>query len=204
MSQLTIEYVLEGHQRGYNFTSPTRGYPDDVLKAIWRNAMPRGQGWSEYIGARSLKCFELPDGDIALAEVTVTEQQDENGRRGIRRAVVDVMNTRVFAHHLKSRMLAYPSDSLAFANAAYDALKNARIKKNTPLILSYGYKNPRQWWGMELLILKMVDEPPRHLRRMPFPIAFTTLALDHLSETTVIAMPSIKAAQITDAAVITL
>lgn len=204
MNQLIIEYVLEGHQRGYNFTSPTRGYSDDVIKSIWRNTMPRGQGWSEYIGSRSIKCFELPSGEIALAEITVTDQEDENGRRGIRRAVVDVMSLRSFSQQLKFRLLGYPSDSLAFANAAYEVIKSARLKKNAPLIIAYPFKNPRQWWGMELLILKLVDDPPRHLRRMSFPISFTTLALDHLSENTIIGIPQAKAAQITDATVITL
>ncbi len=204
VKKLTIGYVMQGHQRGYNFTTSTHGYADTVLKTIWRQVMPRGQGWSDYIGARSLKCFELPDGEIALAEITVTDQQDENGRRGIRQAVVEVMPVQTFSHHLKFRILGYPSDTFAFANTAYEILKNVRIKKNAPLILAYDYKNPRFWWGMELLILKLVDNPPRHLRRLPFPISFTTLTLDHLGETTIIGMPATKAAQISDATVITL
>jgi hypothetical protein len=39
--QLVLEYVFEGHQRGYNFTSSTKGFSDTVLKTIWRTAMPR-------------------------------------------------------------------------------------------------------------------------------------------------------------------
>ena len=81
--QLVIDYVLEGHQRGYNFTSSTDGYSDAELKLIWRRAMPRGQGWSQYIGARSLKCFPL-DGQrrAAVCETVVTAQRDEHGRGG--------------------------------------------------------------------------------------------------------------------------
>ena len=93
MRQLVLEYVFEGHKRGYNITSPTNGFNDDTLKTVWRNAMPRGQGWGAdaYIGARSLKSFPLPDGRIALADVHVTGLHDESGRGGIRKAVVDIM-----------------------------------------------------------------------------------------------------------------
>lgn len=83
MRQLVIDYVLEGHQRGYNFTSSTQGFHDDVLKSIWRAAMPKGQGWGAYVGARSLKAFALEDSRLALSEVTVTDRRDESGRTHI-------------------------------------------------------------------------------------------------------------------------
>ena len=79
MKQLILEYVLEGHKRGYNFTSSTQGFHDDVLKSIWRKAMPRGQGWNAavYAGARSLKSFWLEDGRMAMSETVVTDMRDE-------------------------------------------------------------------------------------------------------------------------------
>ncbi len=55
MVDLVLEYVLNSRRPGYNFTTPTNGFSDSTLKAIWQQAMPRGQGWRHYIGAQSLK-----------------------------------------------------------------------------------------------------------------------------------------------------
>ena len=106
---LVIEYVLEGHQRGYNFTSSTQGYSDDDLKTIWRNAMPRGQGWSAFVGARSLKCFPLDEHGLRVVacETVVTDMIDENGRGGIRRATIQVMARADYLTYLDRRFARF-------------------------------------------------------------------------------------------------
>src|SRR5262245_53249533 len=143
MKQLIIEYLLEGHKRGYNFTSSTQGFHDDVLKSIWRKAMPRGQGWSAdvYAGARSLKSFLLEDGRMALSDAVVTEMRDESGRGGIRRAVVSVMQPGEYLEVLKAHLSQYP-DALR-RQVEYLILPSPRGDKQ--LIFFHTYTDTMRW-----------------------------------------------------------
>jgi hypothetical protein len=192
MRELVIEYVLEGHKRGYNFTSSTQGFHDDVLKSIWRTAMPRGQGWGAeaYAGAHSLKSFWLDDGRIALSEVTVTDMRDESGRGGIRRAVVNVMGTGEYLDVLKARLHHYP-DSLQ-RQTAHRSLPNPRGEKQ--LILTHPYTDVTRWQTIEMLLLRQALKLAgggifRTVKIFPF----TTLALDYHEEGQIVAMPQEKA-----------
>jgi len=208
MSELVIEYVLEGHRRGYNFTAPPQRerearYSAEVLRTVWRTAMPRGQGWGAdgYIGARSVKAFTLPDDRIAVADVTVTDMQDENGRQGIRRATVDVMTPTVFGYHLASRLESYPAPVRAQAERWHDRISKAmpRLKKSHSLILSHPYVNAQSWWPVEAAVLLLAQNPPRRLQRKDTSqVTFTTLALDHRDGAHLIALPADRAAAIED------
>src|SRR5262245_31400962 len=86
MPSMIIEYQLDTRHPGYAYQQPTPAYPDALLKAVWKQSMPRGKGWSApiYQGARSLKCFPVSEDQVALALTTVTDQVDETGRRGIK------------------------------------------------------------------------------------------------------------------------
>jgi hypothetical protein len=196
MSQLVIEYVFEGHHRGYNFTSPVDHYDDEILKSIWRNAMPRGQGWGDalYHGARSLKSFLLPDGRVAVSEVTVTDLVDESGRRGIRRAVIDVMTRSVFHHHLQSRLAGYPLAIRLGAEFKRDKLERSfpRLKRGVPLVLSHPFRSSFDWWIMEALIVDLAARPLSRLQnKLVFP-SFTTLALTPHDGSQIVAIPQAK------------
>lgn len=214
MSQLIIEYVLEGHRRGYNFTAPPERqretlYSAEVLKAIWRTAMPRGQGWGAdgYVGARSIKGFALPDGRVAVSTVTVTDMSDENGRRGIRRAAVDVMTPAVFGHNMASRLASYPDQITRAATTLYEQVSKAipRRKKGQSVVLSYPFNEARAWWLVEAVVLQLVQNPPHRLRpKDDRPVMFTTLALDHRDGADVIALPTDRAATVEDVPVIDL
>lgn len=195
MNQLVLEYIVDGPQRGYNFTSPTDHFDDAVLKSIWRSAMPRGQGWGDdkYTGARSIKCFALPDGRMAVSEMTVTDLQDEHGRRGIRRAVIDVMTRRVFYHHLQSRLESYPAEIRGDARHQYREVqgKTPRMKRDNPLVVAFPYNETHSWWLMEALVLQLAVMPIRAMRRFQdgAAIPFTTLALDYRGESKIVALP---------------
>jgi hypothetical protein len=200
MNRLVIEYSLQGHQRGYNFTTSTRSFDEQTLRTIWRNAMPRGQGWGEatYQGARSIKYFPLPDGRAAVSEVTVTDLQDENGRRGIRRAVIDIMSPAVFVHHLASRLDSYPQETTSLAETNYLHLRKSlpKLKRTKALILTHHYQTERSWWLVEALVLRLAATPPAPLRKWGSVLPFTTLALDHRDESPVVALPAACAGQI--------
>ncbi|GAB4513623.1 MAG: hypothetical protein OHK0046_14570 [Anaerolineae bacterium] len=189
---LVIEYVMEGHQRGYNFTTPTAGYDEATLKTIWRQAMARGQGWGApvYTGARAIKSFPLPDGQFAVSEVIVTDLEDEGGRRGIRRAEIEVMPPRLYALHLESRLAGYPADIRAEAarKAVICSQRANRLKKDMPLVITAPYTTPRAWWLVEALILTLAVTPRGALQRWGV-VPFTTLALDYRGESRMVALP---------------
>lgn len=199
MRQLVIEYVFEGHQRGYNFTSPTSGYTDDDLKTIWRNAMPRGQGWGQYAAARSLKCFPL-DRAVAVCETEVTDLRDENDRGGIRRAVIDVLShadyvaclqqrLRVMPDYIRARVERLPSFSqrMTIANKTMP-----KPRRNKQLVIVRPYTVPEDWQLVEGLLIKLALSPVGPMRRWGKIIPFTTLALSHPDELSLVALPAAK------------
>jgi hypothetical protein len=197
MNPLVIEYVLAGKQRGYNFTSPTSGYDDDTLKRIWRSAMPRGQGWADYVGARSLKCFPLDERRMALAEVSVTDQSDESDRRGIRRAVVHVFYGEDCAAFLRRWLKQYPPDLHASLDRLPTPSQWASIvgrvlpllgKRDQQLILTTPY-DARRWLLMEGMIIKLALALQVGIPRTSSVVPFTTLALDAREEMKLVAVP---------------
>lgn len=192
VTRLIIDYKLDGPQRGYTLNGQSASLPDDVLKGVWRAAMPRGSGWSAYVGARSIKAFPLPGDRFGVSQVTVTDRQDENGRRGIRHATVDVMSAEVYALHLRSRWQSYPP---AVQDAAYEEIR--RLTRNWPrpgkretLGIFAPYDTQRGWWLVEAVVIALVLAPPRPLQKLEPPLSFTTLALKHQKESRLVAMPS--------------
>ena len=203
MNQLTLEYVLEGHKRGYNFTSATHGFDADTLKHIWRSAMPRGQGWGNYIGAQSLKTFPLDDGRVAVSAITVTDMQDESGRTGIRRAVIDVLNEEDYLAHLDQRLLSYPAivrerveDLPTFMQRA-KINNHLRFKSDPQVVLAYPYAGAYAWQLIEALLIKLALSPSGPLRRWGPVIPITTLALDYREESPVVVLPQEQAQKLT-------
>jgi hypothetical protein len=200
MRQLIIEYLFEGHKRGYNFTSPTLGFNDDTLKHVWRNAMPKGQGWGAdvYRNARALKSFMMLDGRIALSETTVTGLKDENGRGGIRRAVIDVMQPGEYLDNLRSRLAGYPTSVRARSvrKPGFGQHHIPTIKGDSQVICSHPYTSAESWQKIEALVLTTACD---YLDRRWFGsrvIAFTTLALDYNEESQLVVLPEQRAQQI--------
>lgn len=196
--QLVIEYVFEGHERGYNFTSSTKGIDEHTLKHIWRNAMPRGQGWGQYIGANSLKCFPLPNSQkIAVCDVTVTDLADERGRKGIRKAVVDIVPETAYFDLLRERLANYSESIRSRADDRLTFCKRTNIigktlpkfRKDHQLILVRPYKNPDDHQVMEAFTLRLALEPLISMRRWGTVIPFTTFALDYLEESKMVVLP---------------
>lgn len=210
MPQLTISYLLEGTRRGYNFTSPTDGVDPETLKAVWRGAMPRGQGWENYPGATSLKCFPLESGEAALCDVMLTDQQDEVGRRGIRRATINILPPQAYQRLLIDRLHALPTALVAKAERRLgsrewellfrkyrDAKKPKTILK-PQTILAYPYSIDG-WRFVEACILLLATRSTLLANLIevspainPFAdrlLSFTTLALDYREEGRIVALP---------------
>lgn len=212
MPQLVLEYVFEGHKRGYNFTSPTGSFSDAVLKAIWRTAMPRGQGWGAdgYIGARSLKCFTLESGGVVASDVVVTDLRDESGRSGIRRAVIDVMPPSEFLPYLERRWQRYSSAAQAqverrFTNGLRGRIWEQalpRFNKEPQIVFAARYSTPADWEVVEALMVKLMLAPITPMKRWGKIIPFTTLALDHREESRVVVLPEDRAQKLNDVSAI--
>ena len=202
-TRLVLEYVLDGHKRGYNFTTATGPLDDAALRAIWRGAMPRGQGWNapDYAGAHSLKCFPVGDGVVAVSDVMVTEMRDENGRGGIRRAVIDVLSQGEYRAYLEARLATLPGD--LHARLADKPSFGQRIRiieralpwfgKEQRLILSHPY-HMADWRFIEALVIKLALNPVGPMRRWAVPLSFTSLALEHRDEAQIVAIPAARLA----------
>ncbi|MDX1992401.1 MAG: hypothetical protein SF029_08430 [bacterium] len=203
---LVIDYVHEGHQRGYNYTSPTHGYDDATLKLIWRMAMPRGQGWgaAQFLGARSLKCFPVEGGRYALAHVVVTDQADDAGRRGIRRAEIEVLRPAACIDQLQAWLDGLSSVARATAERMLTLCQRTRIiektlpkfRRDPQLILTHAYNAPASWQVIEAVVLRLALNPVGMMRRWGSLIPFTTLALDYREESRIVALPAEKILQI--------
>lgn len=199
---LTIAYLTEGPQRGYNFITPTHAYSEETLKWIWRNAMPRGQGWAAYTGAESLKCFALPDKRIAIAHTEITDQSDESGRRGIRRTTIDVLARHEYRPTLIRRLAQFNAGLQHDADfqltqwrktGAFERL-SPQIKRAKQLLFTHPFSTLADWRVIEVLLLKIAITPPYALRQFGEILPFTTLALAPHEESLLTALPSDKAA----------
>lgn len=215
MRELSIGYVLEGARRGYNFITPTDGIDPDALKAIWRSAMPRGQGWGadQFRAAHSLKCFALDTGEAVVCDVSMTDMVDEVGRKGIRRADIRIMNERDYRAHLLSRLNALPPSVVREAEKRlysrewellfkkYRQLDRPKTMLKPQTILAYPYGD--DWQFVEACILMLVTRTTLLANLIevspainPFAdrvFPFTTLALDYRDEGRLVALPLDKA-----------
>ncbi len=200
MTELVIEYVLDGRRPGYNFTTPTNGHDPDTLKAIWQQAMPRGQGWRDYIGARALKCFPLEGGrQAAIAEVTVTDQADEIGRQGIRRAEITLLDGADFLDYLALRLALLPEKARQEAERRLtwrhwkqimDRAAPKPRKQAGQIVLAGEYTGPAGWQVMEAAVLIVAtSQRVRALKGWPRVLPLTTLALDPRDESRLVAIP---------------
>ncbi|GAB4480019.1 MAG: hypothetical protein Kow00124_26280 [Anaerolineae bacterium] len=216
VQRLVIDYMLTGPRPGYTFLPPTDAFSEETLRAIWRAAMPRGQGWGDprWVGARSIKAFPLDDGRVALSEVTVTDREDEHGRRGIRRAEIAVLPAHACADHLRARLEAYPAEVRREAGHVLSLGRWVRILERAvprpsrgggAIVLAHPYQDAEGWRVIEFTILYLVTRwTLRALRGWPTVIPFTTLALDYRDESRVVALPLDRARELRPPALITI
>jgi hypothetical protein len=213
MPSLVIEYALDGREPGYRFAASPDGLDEQARRVIWRHAMPRGQGWGadRYAGARALKCFWVDERRIALSTVTVTDQRDEMGRGGIRRAEIDVLPAGQVGAALDERLRGCPA-------AIHDAARSRlsvymwkrllsrivpHLRARRQVLLAHPYHSAAAWQVMEVLVLRIVTSRTiRALEGWGAAQPFTTLALDWREETGIVALPLERARESRGAAVI--
>ncbi len=213
MHRLVIEYILDGKRPGYNFKPPTDGFDDATLKAIWRTAMPRGQGWGTdgFLGSWSIKTFPVDRSRMAVSEVLVTDQIDEQGRRGIRRAEITVMNHSAYLSYLQTKLKHYPKSVQDAAERSLNRcvwrriVDRALLRSGKQIVLAHPYRHVDDWQFVEALILHLVtSKRMRLIEGWGFTSPFTTLALDHRDESRIVALPLDKARKIRKASIIRL
>ncbi|MGF1503765.1 MAG: hypothetical protein GYB64_19415 [Chloroflexi bacterium] len=206
---LQIGYRLEGRRPGYDFVSSTEGYDEETLKRIWQHAMPRGQGWgAEWLtGAQSLKCFRLDGQTMAVSHVTVTDKEDETGRRGIRQANVSIVPLADYQTYLTNQLESLPQRAaehkLTLAHWLRIIERALPRVRRTQIVLALAYKGPDQWSLIEALVLTLATS--WSLRTLWGPdITLTTLALTPQDETRIVALPAHFSQQVRGTPVITL
>jgi hypothetical protein len=209
MPKLVIEYQLDGKRPGYAFASPAPAVDERTLKTIWRQAMPRGQGWGNptYAGAQSVKTFRVDKGHFAVSTAIVTDQRDESGRGGIRRAEIEVMSTAAYLQFLQGRIGRYPG---ALQQAADRRLTHTfwqqvldkltpKLRPHRQIVLAYPYHDPDAWALMEVLVMKVATSRRiRLIKGWGAANSFTTLALDYREESSIVALPLARAREVGD------
>lgn len=200
LHHLAIDYVLNGNRPGYTLRDAD-GLDEAVVKSVWRSAMPRGHGWGDprLVGARAIKCFALPGDRAAVSHVVTTDQVDEQGRVGIRRAEIDVIPASTYLDVLKRTLVSYPEAVRVAANRKLDfghwlAILNRALPKilqnSDQIILTHPYLTAGDWQVMEYIVLYLATMwSIRALRGWPQVMSLTTLALDVQEESRIVAVP---------------
>jgi hypothetical protein len=199
-THLVIDYVLDGNRPGYTLHHAD-GLDQAAVKSVWRAAMPRGHGWSDprLLGARSIKSFALPGDRAAVSHVLVTDQVDEHGRAGIRRAEIDVIPGSTVPDVLKHLLGCYPQAVRAAANhklsfGRWLAILNRALprllERHDQIVLTHPYTTAGEWQVIEYIVLHLATTwSVRALRGWPCVISLTTLALDVQEESRIVAVP---------------
>lgn len=214
LRSLHIAYVLTGAQRGYTLSADA-GVPADAQKAIWREALPRGQGWDDpaFTGARSLHCWPLGAGMAALSHTTITDQRDELGRGGIKQAHIVYGTLREIATALHDRLTVLPGHTLATAESALASqawgLLFSRYRENMPAmkprtLLTFPY-TPAGWLFIEAcmlllatratLLANLIEVTPQINPLADRMLSFVTLTLDPREQSRLLALPAAHAAR---------
>jgi len=206
---LALDYALTGQRRGYTL-GPAGAVPPDVYRIIWRQALPRGQGWDApaYRGARALKCFAIDDRMAALSAITITDRRDEMGRGGIRQAVIHYGTHDEIRRALRDRLdqlsplIVHRAES-ALTSRAWALLfkrhweSTRGLKPQTVLVFPYV---EARWPFIEACLLLLATRATLLTNLIelsptvnPFAdklLSFTTLALDPRDETRLVAIPA--------------
>jgi len=199
MPHLVIEYATGGKRPGYRFRPPVDGIDEATRSAVWRHAMPRGQGWGAegFAGARSLKCFPVGRGAVAVSTICVTDQADELGRRGIRRAEVELLPAAAYPAFLEQKLAAIPAPIREAASHQLMSylwqriVDRALLRGSRCVVLTAPYTGPEGWQHIEALILRLVTSPGiRMFEGWGVLTPFTTLALDWRDEGQIVGVPS--------------
>jgi hypothetical protein len=181
--------------------------------------MPRGQGWEQVPQATALKCFPLDTGEAAICDVTLTDLQDEVGRKGIRRAAIKIVSPDEYQKLLLERLHALPKATVAHAerklySREWELLFRKYRDSHKPksflkpqTILAYPY-NAKGWRFVEACILLLATRSTLLTNLIeispainPFAdriLSFTTLALDYREEGRIVALPLDKVRAFTD------
>lgn len=201
VKSISMGYVPDGSERGYQFESPVGKFSKTELTTIWENAFAKGRGWSDYVHSRSFKAFPLGR-QIAVSTTTVTDQQDSHGRVGIRRVDVDVMTTKGYRSWLQRRWQEFPKDVTERVDQKVESLMFdleyffRSYPANKQIAFVHPFISPEDWQYVEALLFKISQSQGGFLRQGGFllrhrkPLLFTTLALQSQHESRHVAIPA--------------
>lgn len=169
--------------RGYDFVSKPQDIKNDMLREIWRNALPRGSAWQRYSDVHILKAFPVHDFGFAISMIVVKMESDDFGRKGVLKAEIDLMGSKDYLLYLDK-----------ISNKSQNRVKSLKMNQLVPklvlgqqIILTRRYLGWQDWSdNVEATIAQLVLSLPL---RLNLKISFTTFALDHLGESQIVAIP---------------
>ncbi|MCC6905860.1 MAG: hypothetical protein IT326_08470, partial [Anaerolineae bacterium] len=160
----------------------------------------RGQGWGMdgYTGASALKVFHVGASLLAFSGVAVTDQVDEQGRRGIRRAEIDLFPVSQYTARLSQRLWRLPAQArIAAERHMTRAWWNVLLDRLIPrpgvarqVILTCPFTSPARWQMVEAIVLMVaLSRGIQMIEGWSAAPSLTTLALDYHEESQIVAVP---------------
>lgn len=187
---MKIPYAIIGYipGKGYGFIEHSPELDESSLAKIWRQAIPRGTGWSTFIGARILKGFHIGQASVVVSSIRVTKEQDEFGRSGLLKASVQIMSPSEYVQHLRKELADLPQIARDEAERKFPTLSQLMLKTTRHLrtMIVHPYQGVTDWQTIEALTLRLVLSLPKPL--IP-KLSFTTLALSATDEARIVALP---------------
>lgn len=201
---------------GYRCTSRSGALDNSTVALLERVALPFGNGWHRYIGARSIKGFPIDQTNMALTYTQVTGSRDDHGRPGVLLCKAAIVNVLDYAVLLSLPGFGFddifrhpPNVAELLAGAARDLLEPGKRERQfdsdanpstlvsdaksllflgirRKVILAEHYVSPRQWTAVEQGMRSFVVRLPITLIRR---ISFATMTLSLADPMKIIAMP---------------
>lgn len=183
------------------------GLLPEVACSLADRALPYGQGWESFVGARAVKAGHVPGVGMAVSYVEVTAHQDKYGRKGLLRSYCYVVSEARFRSALSlpsfgiESALRHPDSFLllldtiptriwgdacrhGWTGGVLGLLLKAVIQRKA--IARRAYCHPAQWAAVEEEIRAAVCLIPACLLRW---VSFATLALSLDDPSVIMAVP---------------
>jgi len=206
--------ITSSGKHGYRCTAHSKNLDRSLVSTLEKVALPFGNAWDRYIGARSIKVFPVDNRKMALSYTRVTEDKDDYARTGILVCQCIVVTLNQYA--LLMKQPAFGFDDLAYADPgaleqffdekirerpereprlldqASDASvvtpRNAKLRLlvGRPLVIKHSFEHANRWKLVENAIQTLVSEMPRYSQHR---LSFATMTLSPADQMKIIAIP---------------
>jgi len=205
--------ITSSGPKGYHCVDSSPNMGKSVIQTLVQLALPFGNGWHLYVGARSIKAFPVEDRQMAVSYTRVTSNKDDHGRRGVLMCQCIVVNHERFVRLLRKAGMGFDSvfdrpadvetwlDSVSVdtrelnpshkidisTEASLKSLNALKLLLGRRTVLRYPFVDSMQWKSVEQAI-------QTGILRLPTPMmqrtSFVTLTLSTSEPVQILAMPA--------------